>query len=157
MKVWIVVVISAVAFASGCFILHRGTITFEGFSMLPTIQNGQRLSITRLDLDARTKLVRGDIIAFRYPRNPSKAYIKRVIALPGETVEVQEGTVLVNTNVLEESYVDPRMNLSKASHPSMIVPLGAYYVLGDNRDNSSDSRSWGVVPEGLVYAKVLSR
>jgi signal peptidase I len=155
MKLLIAVVVFAIAFASGCFILQRGTITFEGFSMLPTIQNGQKLSITRLDLDARNKLVRGDIVAFRYPKDQSKWYIKRVIALPGESVEVLEGKILVNANLLKEPYVDPKLNGSRASYPSIIVPPRSYYVLGDNRDNSSDSRSWGVVPEGLVYAKVI--
>jgi signal peptidase I len=154
MKVCIVAVVLTVT--SACFFARHDIIVFQGVSMLPTIQSGQRLKAVKLDSSSRSKLARGDIVAFRYPRDPSKSYIKRVIALQGETVEVQQGKILVNGISLSESYVDPKFNLSQMSHQSVIVPPHSYYVLGDNRDNSSDSRSWGVVPEELVFAKVLS-
>jgi signal peptidase I len=100
-------------------------------------------------------LQRGDIIAFRYPQDPSKGYIKRLIGMPGDTVEIRAGEVWVNGVKLTEPYLDPNLNLSRRSLPPVRIPQESYYVLGDNRDNSSDSRIWGVVPAELVYEKVL--
>ena len=125
--------------------------------MLPSIQNGAKLKTLRLDAESRAKLVRGDVVAFRYPKDPSKGYIKRIIALPGETVEIEKGEVLVNGTRLAEPYVASKFNLSQRSQASETVPEHSYYVLGDNRDNSSDSRIWGFVPEELVYAKIVSQ
>jgi len=139
-----------------CSLLSYRTIVFEGTSMLPTIKNGDKLQTMMLNAESRAKLVRGDIIAFRYPKDPSKSYIKRLIGLPGDTVEIQKGEVWVNGTKLLEPYVDPKFNVSQRSLPSVSIPQQAYYVLGDNRDNSNDSRIWGSVPAGLVYAKTVS-
>ena len=125
--------------------------------MLPTIKNGDKLQVMMLDAQSRAKLVRGDIIAFRYPKDPSKGYIKRLIGLPGDTVEIQKGEVWLNGTKLLEPYVDPKLNASQRSLTSVIVPQKTYYVLGDNRHNSNDSRIWGSVPAELVYAKVVSK
>lgn len=151
------IILLVASFAIGCSLLTDGTIVFEGTSMLPSIKSGDKLKTLRLDAQARAKLVRGDVVAFRYPRDPSKGYIKRIIALPGETVESEKGQVLVNGTKLSEPYVSPEFNLSQQSQPSMTVPQQSYYVLGDNRDNSSDSRIWGFVPEELVYAKIVNQ
>jgi signal peptidase I len=155
-KVKACIVAVVLTLTSACSFMRHDIIVFQGASMLPTIQSGQRLKTVKLDSSSRSKLARGDIVAFRYPRDPSKSYIKRVIALQGETVEVQQGKILVNGISLSEPYLDPKFNLSEISHQSVMVPPHSYYVLGDNRDNSSDSRSWGVVPEALVFAKVLN-
>lgn len=98
--------------------------------------------------------VRGDIIAFWYPADTSKYYIKRIVALPGETVEILNGEVLVNGARLPEPYVAAKFNTSLHRRAQVTVPPNAYYVLGDNRDNSSDSRQWGFVTEDLIFAKV---
>jgi signal peptidase I len=124
--------------------------------MLPSIHNGDRLKTIRLNGESRTKLVRGDIVAFRYPKDPTKGYIKRIIALPGEIVEIQKGAVLVNGTQLSEPYVASKFNAAQRSEPAVRVPERSYYVLGDNRDNSNDSRIWGFLPENLVYAKIVS-
>jgi signal peptidase I len=147
------ILIALCLFAS-CSLFGRGTATFQGTSMLPTIRNGQRLKTIRLDGQSRAKLSRGDIVAFVFPKDTSKYYIKRVIALPGETVEIQNAEVWVNGVKLSEPYVAPKLNMSSRSYVPVIVPAHSYYVLGDNRDNSSDSRLWGFVPEELIYAKV---
>jgi signal peptidase I len=84
--------------------------------MLPTIQNGQRLKTIRLDAQSRAKLSRGDIIAFLFPEDTSKFYIKRVIALPGETVEIRKAEVWVNGLKLSEPYVAPKFNMSSRSY-----------------------------------------
>jgi signal peptidase I len=103
------------------------------------------------------KLERGDIVVFWFPDDPSKSYIKRVIGLPGDTVEVHEGIVRVNGRDIEESYLDPRLNLSHRSQAPIYVRANYYFVMGDNRDNSSDSRVWGLVPKKYIYGKALFR
>jgi signal peptidase I len=138
-----------------CSFLTRKSVVFEGNSMLPSIKNGQRLYVEQLDAKPQRKLARGDILVFKYPKDPSKGYIKRLIGLPGDKVEIQAGEVWVNGSKLSEPYVDSKTNLSQTSQPTVVVPTRSYYVLGDNRDNSSDSRSWGFVPEELLIAKVV--
>jgi signal peptidase I len=125
--------------------------------MLPTIKNGERLHTEKLYAESKVKLARGDILVFKYPKDPSKGYIKRLIGLPGDTVEIRVGEVWVNDRKLSEPYVDSKMNLSQRSQPAVVVPARSYYVMGDNRDNSSDSRFWGVVPEELLIAKVVNQ
>jgi signal peptidase I len=154
-KLAITIILLGLSFAVSCSFFTQGTVVFEGTSMLPNIQNGQRLKTSRLDSTSRARLLRGDIIAFRFPKDPSKSYIKRVVALPGETVEIQKGEVWVNGAKLSEPYVAPQFNLSLRPYIPVTVPQHAYYVLGDNRDISSDSRLWGFVPEELIYAKVV--
>jgi len=125
--------------------------------MLPTIKNGERLHTEKLDAESKVKLTRGDILVFKYPKDPSKGYIKRLIGLPSDTVEIRAGEVWVNDSKLSEPYVDSKMSLSQRSQPAVVVPARSYYVMGDNRDNSSDSRSWGFVPEELLIAKVVNQ
>ena len=139
-----------------CSFLTRKSVVFEGTSMLPSLKNGQRLYVEQFDAKTQRKLARGDILVFKYPKDPSKGYIKRLISLPGDKVEIQAGEVWVNGSKLSEPYVDSKMNLSLTSQPTVLVPTSSYYVLGDNRDNSSDSRSWGFVPEELLIAKVVN-
>ena len=103
------------------------------------------------------KVYRGDIVVFWFPDDPSKSYIKRVIGLPGDTVEVHEGHVRVNGIDLDESYLNQQLNMSHASRPPTYVKPGYYFVMGDNRDNSSDSRIWGLVPKKYIYGKALFR
>jgi signal peptidase I len=110
-----------------------------------------------MDAESKSRLTRGDIIVFKYPKDPSKAYIKRLIGLPGDTVEIQAGEVWVNASKLSEPYIDSKMNMSQRSQPAVVIPARSYYVLGDNRDNSSDSRIWGFVPEELLIAKVVNQ
>jgi signal peptidase I len=152
---WLVLV--ACSLLLGCSLFTGGTVVFEGTSMLPTIKNGERLHTEKLDAQSTVKLARGDILVFKYPKDPSKGYIKRLIGLPSDTVEIRAGEVWVNGSKLPEPYVDSKMNMSQRSQPAVVVPARSYYVLGDNRDNSSDSRSWGLVPEGLLIAKVVNQ
>jgi len=136
-------------------------VKVEGTSMLPRLHDGERIFVNKLiyydEYRWAPKIERGDIVVFWYPNDPSKSYIKRVIGLPGETVEVREGTVFINGAVLEEKYLDPGENASSASLGPQQVKLNYYFVMGDNRDNSSDSRSWGLVPKKYIYGKALLR
>ncbi|HEY0004312.1 MAG TPA: signal peptidase I [Pyrinomonadaceae bacterium] len=132
-------------------------VKVEGTSMLPRLHDGERIFVNKLIYYGLPKLQRGDIVVFWYPNDPSKSYIKRVLGLPGETVEVREGRVLINGKELQEDYLDPRLNLSHMSRPPLVVKEHYFFVMGDNRDNSYDSRSWGLVPEKYIYGKALFR
>ncbi len=145
-----------VAFAAACGFPGRDSIILEGTAMLPSFKDGQRVKVKRFDRFEEPDLKRGDVVAFLFPDDPSKYYVKRLIGLPGETVEIREGKVIVNGQVLDEPYVESRLNLSHRSQEPIFVKPNYYYVLGDNRDNSSDSRIWGLVPERYVFAKVAS-
>jgi len=142
---------------SGCELPTQGTVTFQGTSMLPTIKDGERLKVRRLDAKSRSQLGRGDIVVFRYPLDPSKSYIKRLIGLPGDQIEIKSGEVWLNAVKLAEPYLSSRLNVSQRSQPLLTVPAHGYFMMGDNRDNSSDSRIWGAVPEELLDAKVVSQ
>lgn len=136
-------------------------VKVEGTSMLPRLHDGERIFVNKLiyydEYRWAPKIERGDIVVFWYPNDPTKSYIKRVIGLPGETVEVREGTVYINGAVLEEKYLDPQENSSPTSQGAVLVKLNYYFVMGDNRDNSSDSRIWGLVPKKYIYGKALLR
>jgi signal peptidase I len=136
-------------------------VKVEGTSMLPRLHDGERIFVNKLiyydDYRWAPKVDRGDIVVFWFPDDPSKSYIKRVIGLPGETVEVREGVVRVNGRELEESYLDPHLNLSHRNQSAIYVRPNYYFVMGDNRDNSSDSRIWGLVPKKYIYGKALFR
>jgi signal peptidase I len=132
-------------------------VKVEGTSMLPRLHDGERIFVNKLIYYGLPKLSRGDIVVFWPPHDPSKSYIKRIIGLPGETVEVHEGRIRINGRELEEPYLDPQLNLSHMNQQPVIVKDHYYFVMGDNRDNSSDSRFWGLVPEKYIYGKALFR
>jgi signal peptidase I len=136
-------------------------VKVEGTSMLPRLHDGERIFVNKLiyydEYRWAPKVERGDIVVFWFPDDPSKSYIKRVVGLPGDTIEMREGTVRVNGTEIDEKYLDPRFNVSPKSQEPVYVRPNYYFVMGDNRDNSSDSRSWGQVPKKYVYGKALFR
>src|SRR5712691_10645218 len=129
-------------------------VKVEGISMLPRLHDCERIFVNKLiyydEYRWAPKIERGDIVVFWFPDDPPKSYIKRVIGLPGERVEIREGQVRINGSLLEEKYLDPKENLSTRSLAPVDVRLNYYFVMGDNRDNSSDSRSWGLVPKKYI-------
>ncbi len=137
-------------------------VVVEGTSMLPTIHDGERLVVNKLvyyKFQSVTwgHLERGDVVVFWYPKDPDKSYVKRVIGLPGDTVEMRNGIVYVNEQVMHEFYLDANYNQASANLERQKVDEHYYFVMGDNRDNSSDSRLWGLVPEKYIYGKVFFR
>ena len=124
-----------------------------GIAMEPALNDGDRIFINRNP----TEFSRGDIVLFHYPADQTKSYIKRIIGLPGEVIEIREGKVHINGRLLEEPYVDPLNNQASASAKEIKIPKGSYYVLGDNRDNSADSRVWGPLGQGFIYGKFVSK
>jgi len=118
--------------------------------MEPTLHEGALIIVTkRLD-----QLRRSDIVSFRYPADPSKIFIKRVIGLPGEVIEINDGKVLVNGQELQENYINPQLNRFRYNSIPAKIPEGKYYVMGDNRDNSNDSRFWGPLSQELIQTKL---
>ena len=150
------IIVTLVAFAVGYGFQEKDSVVLQGTDMLPSFKDGQRVNVKRIDRFEEPDLKGGDVIAFLLPDDPSKSYVKRVIGLPGDTVEIVEGKVFVNDRELDEPYVDSRLNLSRRSLAKVYVRPNYYFVLGDNRDISSDSRIWGLVPERYIYAKVIS-
>jgi signal peptidase I len=120
-----------------------------GSSMVPTLENDQYLVVNKLSYRLGDPQ-RGDIIVFQDPRDSTRKLIKRVIGLPGEEVEIRQGEVYINGQKLEESYTNGPGGYTVYSTP---IPAGQYYVLGDNRSNSSDSHSWGTLSGDSIVGK----
>ena len=127
------------------------TSPVDGLSMEPRVHAGEIVLINTLAYRFGP-VRRGDVVAFRHDAPTPVTYIKRVAALPGERVEVREGVVSIDGRALAEPYVQFR---DKRTAPAVVVPPHAYYVLGDNRSDSDDSRNWGVVQEADVVGKAL--
>jgi signal peptidase I len=123
----------------------------DGLSMEPRVHAGEFVLINTLAYRFGA-IRRGDVVAFRHDAPNPETYIKRVVGLPGEQIEVREGFVRIDGRVLDEPYVQFRDRRSAAP---VLVPPHALYVLGDNRAESDDSRNWGVVPDGDVAGKAL--
>jgi len=145
----------SVVFAIVLIVFIYQPVKVEGTSMMPGLSNQERIFINKYEYRLSNDFIRrGDLVVFHYPLDHSQSYIKRVAGLPGDTVEIQDGTVLVNGQKLEEPYVPDeyrdRISLSKEN-----VPLGHYFVLGDHRNSSSDSRTWGFVDRSEIYGKAV--
>jgi signal peptidase I len=126
-------------------------VRVEGTSMLPRLEDQDRLFINKFAYHFED-IHRGDVVVFLYPNDQTKSYIKRVIGLPGDDLRIDHGTVWVNGRKLDESYV-PLKYEDDRSLPEMTVPHGEYFVMGDHRSISSDSRDFGSVPRRLIYGK----
>jgi signal peptidase I len=127
-------------------------VRVEGTAMSPTLNDGDRAFIW-LHVE---EVKRGDIVTLWYPDDPSKSFIKRVIGLPGETVTIDKsGLVYINGRALDEPYLSPDRNRVPRTIPEIFVKSHYYFVMGDNRDASNDSRSWGLVPEKYIYGEFI--
>jgi signal peptidase I len=125
-------------------------VLVEGFSMRPTLENGEYVLVNKMSY--RSELPEyGDIVVFHFPVDPDQDFIKRVIALPGDEINVHDGQVMVNERVLNEPYIAATPQYVGTWH----VPDDQIFVLGDNRNNSSDSHSWGAVPAENVIGKAI--
>lgn len=138
-------------------------VRVEGQSMMPRLHDQDRIFVNKFIYPLRewlgdqSPIKRGDIVVLLYPNDPSKSYIKRVVGLPGEQIEVIDGRLYVNDEQIDEPYLDAEY-LSRDSTPGPVdINSHHYFVMGDNRNNSSDSRSWGLVPEKYIYGKAVYR
>ena len=128
-------------------------VRVEGTSMLPRLEDHDRLFINKFVYHI-TSIERGDVVVFHYPRDPEKSYIKRVIALPGDKLQIDHGKVWLNGKPLPESYV-PDAYRDERSYSEMVVPDDSYFMMGDHRSISSDSREFGPVDRDLIYGKAV--
>ncbi|MGD0831592.1 MAG: signal peptidase I [Terracidiphilus sp.] len=128
-------------------------VRVEGPSMLPRLENEDRLFINKFVYHL-TSIKRGDVVVFHYPRNPATSYIKRVIALPGDRLWIDHGVVWINDKPLRENYVPPEYRDSR-SYAETVVPDDTYFMMGDHRSISSDSREFGPVERSLIYGKAV--
>jgi len=130
-------------------------VKVEGTSMMPGLSDNERIFINKYTYQlGADSIARDDLVVFHYPYDPSQSYIKRVIGLPGDKVEIEDGTVYVNGQKLEEPYV-PEEYRDHVGMQSEAVPAGKYFVLGDHRSSSNDSRVWGYVDRKAIYGKAV--
>lgn len=152
-KDWVISILIAVilAFFIRYFIVELYLV--EGPSMRPTLVNGERLVVNKFIYRFQPPQ-RGEVLVFRYPRDTSRDFIKRVIAVAGDTIEIRDGRVYVNGELKEEQYILER---TRGSYPLSTVPAGHVFVMGDNRNNSEDSRfrDVGFVSLDLIKGKAI--
>jgi signal peptidase I len=127
----------------------------QGTSMEPLLLDGERIVVNKFIYRFQS-IERGDVVVFWYPRDPSVSFIKRVVGLPGDLVEIRSGQLLVNGLPAPERYL-PASFRDGDSYPPTEVRKGYYFVLGDHRRSSNDSRSWGEVPEKYIYGRAVYR
>ncbi|HVG17457.1 MAG TPA: signal peptidase I [Blastocatellia bacterium] len=138
-------------------------VKVEGTSMQPRLENEERIFVNKFRYNFEA-VQRGEIVVFWYPEDPSKSFIKRVIGLPGESIDMDPlGHITINGIPIDESYLAPERNQAARARWNQVRPEWKYvkphyyFVMGDNRDASNDSRSWGLVPEKYIYGKAMFR
>jgi signal peptidase I len=152
---WFKTLFSAAVYATLIVTFVAQVARVEGESMAPTLANQDRLIVNKLAYRFGPPR-RGDIVMLYYPRDPDKSFVKRVIAEEGDTVKIQDGRVFVNDVPMQDDYVLPDFR-SHEDQPAKVIPPGYYFVMGDHRNNSSDSRTWGEVPKRYIVGRVQLR
>jgi signal peptidase I len=127
----------------------------QGTSMQPLLADGERIIVNKFVYRFHS-IERGDVVVFWYPREPQISFIKRVVGLPGDVVELRRGSLFVNGQRVNEGYLAAQFK-DNDNYPSTEVKKGYYFVLGDHRNSSNDSRTWGDVPEKYIYGKAVYR
>jgi signal peptidase I len=151
LRSWMRDLVVSVAVSAFIIIFLYQPVRVEGTSMLPMLKDQDRLFINKMVYRVED-IHRGDVVVFLYPRDHSKSYIKRVIALPGDDLRIDHGEVYVNRKRVVEKYVPVRFE-DERSEPEMVLPPHEYFVMGDHRSISSDSRDFGPVQRNLIYGK----
>jgi signal peptidase I len=151
--VWLRDLIISLAISAFIIIFLYQPVKVEGTSMMPSLEDQERIFVNKF-VYRLEPIERGDIVVFRYPRDPSKSYIKRVIGMAGDKIRIDGGQVYVNGQALDESYV-PLEYTDTRSYPESVVPAESYFVLGDHRSMSNDSRDFGSVNQSFIYGKAV--
>jgi signal peptidase I len=150
---WVRDLILSVTISAFFIIFLYQPVRVEGTSMLPVLEDQERIFINKF-VYRWEPIARGDIVVFRFPRDTSKSYIKRVIGMPGDHIVIDKGRVYLNGQLLQEEYV-PAQYVDFRSYPEIVVPPGSYFVLGDHRSMSSDSREFGPVESENITGKAV--
>ena len=153
LKSWFRDIMFAFAIAIFIVIFVVQPVKVEGTSMQPQLVDQERIFVNRF-IYRFQDISRGDIVVFWYPKDNRKSFIKRVLGVPGDEVEIRRGSVFINGNKVEEPYLKPEFRDNK-SFGKVIVPPDNFFVLGDHRNSSNDSRSWGYVARELIYGKAI--
>ncbi|MGD0889140.1 MAG: signal peptidase I [Acidobacteriaceae bacterium] len=143
----------SVAVSAFIIIFLYQPVRVEGTSMLPVLEDQDRLFINKIAYRVG-EIHAGDVVVFQYPRDHAKSYIKRVIAVPGDRLRIDQGQVVVNGVPLKEPYLQSRF-ADDRSQTEMVMPPKEYFVMGDHRSISSDSRDFGPVNRELIYGKAV--
>jgi signal peptidase I len=153
LSVWLRDLMISLAISAFIIIFLYQPVKVEGTSMMPSLDDQERIFVNKY-VYRLEPIQRGDIVVFRYPRDTSKSFIKRVIGLAGDRIRIESGEVFVNGEALEEDYV-PAAYADQRSYPELVVPVNSYFVLGDHRTMSNDSRDFGPVSIGYIYGKAV--
>jgi len=153
LKSWFRDILFAFAIAIFIVIFVIQPVKVEGTSMQPQLVDQERIFVNRFIYRFKD-IRRGDVVVFWYPRDRSKSFIKRVLGVPGDEVEIRNGAVYVNGAEVREPYLIPEFRDQKSLR-KITVPSGQYFVLRDHRNSSNDSRSWGCVARQLIYGKAI--
>ena len=151
--VWARDLLVSLAIAAFIIVFLYQPVKVEGVSMMPGLEDQERIFVNKF-VYRWEPIQRGDIIVFRYPRDTSKSYIKRVIGVAGDRIRIDSGQVFVNGGALDEDYVPPAYDDAR-SYPETVVPAHTYFVLGDHRSMSQDSREFGAVNQSYIYGKAV--
>jgi len=151
--VWVRDLIISLAISAFIIIFIYQPVKVEGTSMMPSLDDQERIFVNKF-VYRLEPIERGDIVVFRYPRDPSKSYIKRVIGTEGDRIRIEGGQVYVNDELLDEQYVPPAYTDAR-SLAEIVVPPHSYFVLGDHRSMSNDSRDFGAVNQSFIYGKAV--
>ena len=152
-RVWTRDLLIAIGLALVIIVFLYQPVKVEGTSMAPLLSDQERIFINKFVYRFEA-IHRGDVVVFWYPLDRSKSFIKRVIALPGETVAIRQGVVTVDGNVIPERYVPPQYEDASDFGP-VRVPQGSYFVMGDHRISSNDSRVFGPVANRFIYGRAV--
>lgn len=153
---WFKTLASAAVYATLIVTFGFQVARVEGRSMEPTLQDQDRLIVNKAAYRFFGEPQVDDIVMLDYPRDPDKSFVKRIIAEAGDTVRIENGRVFVNEVLQPDLYVPPEFR-SFENHGPEVVQEAYYFVMGDHRNNSSDSRHWGQVPKGYIIGRVQLR
>jgi len=153
---WVKTFASAAVYATLIVTFGFQVARVEGKSMEPTLQDQDRLIVNKASYRFFSEPKPGDIVMLFYPRDPDKSFVKRIVAEEGDTVRIEEGQVYVNEELQPDLFVPPEFR-SYENHGPEVVQESYYFVMGDHRNNSSDSRHWGQVPQKYIIGRVQLR
>ena len=153
MSAWLRDLVISLAISAFIIVFLYQPVKVEGTSMMPSLDDQERIFINKFVYRIES-IQRGDIVVFRYPRDPQKSFIKRVIGVAGDHVRIVDGHVLLNGKMLVEDYV-PTVYQDDRSYSEVTVAPDSYFVLGDHRSLSNDSRDFGPVDSSYIYGKAV--
>ncbi len=150
---WVRDLLIALAISAFIIIFLYQPVKVEGVSMMPGLADQERIFINKFVYRFES-ISRGDIVVFHFPGDTSKSYIKRVAGVAGDHIQIDDGRLYVNGLLVHESYITQQFEDFR-SYPEVVVPAHSYFVLGDHRNKSSDSREFGPVDEKYIYGKAV--